>query len=215
MAQLFSNNAVAYLNSSITNSTTTISLQSGQGSKFPDITNSTDYFLLTLYKLTNGIEQNHEIIKVTSKVGDILTVQRGQEGTTARPWASSSPLECRVTANSMRIVSATAIFTTPPKVISTTTYTVLITDISLVFTTINCTVTLPPPANNLGRMLFMRNNNNFSDFGALQENSIVSGASNVLSMIDTTPGINILPASSGKFAILQSDGTNWIVIAGN
>lgn len=215
MAQLFSNNAVAYLNSSITNSTTTITLQSGQGTKFPDITNSTDYFLLTLYQLVNGIEQNHEIIKVTAKVGDTLTVQRGQEGTTARPWASSSPLECRVTANSMRVVSATAIFTTPPKLISTSTYTVLESDISLVFSAINCTVTLPAPANNLGRMLFMRNKNNYTDFGALQENAIVSASSNVLTLIDTTPGTNILPASSGKFVILQSDGTNWVVIAGN
>jgi hypothetical protein len=215
MAQLYANNAVVYLNSGISNSDTVITIQSGQGSILPVISNTSDFFLLTLYQLVNGVEFNHEIIKVTARSGDILSVLRGQEGTTARVWPISSPLECRITAKSMRTVSADALFTNPPKTITTTTYTVVDGDISLVFSNINSTITLPNPATHSGRILFIRNKNLYSDYGANQETSLVSSSANVLTLDSTSPGTNIIPASSGKFVILQSDGTNWIVIAGN
>ncbi len=215
MAQLFTNNAVGYLLSSITNTSTTLVLQAGQGDLFPTISTASDYFMITIYSTVNGTEYNHEIIKVHARTGDSLTCTRAQEGTLARPWAAGAPVECRITAKSMSTVSATALFATPPVTVSAASYTVLVTDISLIFTNINCTVTLPTPSTNIGRILFIRNKNAPGDYGPSQETSIVSASSNVLGILDTTPSTNILPASTGKFVILQSDGSNWIAISGS
>jgi len=215
MAQLFANNAVGFLNSSITDTQTTLDLQATQGTLFPSIGGAADYFMITMYSKINGVEYNHEILKVTGKSGDTLTVVRGQEGTSGRAWSSGTAIECRVTAQSLSIVSATALFMTPPKTISTTTYSVLPSDISLVFTNINCTVTLPSVSQNAGRTLFVRNKNVYTDYGPSQESSIISASTNVLSLNSTVAGTDILVAGAGKYSILQSDGTNWVVIAGN
>jgi hypothetical protein len=215
MAQLYTNNAVGYLLSSITNTSTTIVLQAGQGALFPTISNASDYFMITIYSIVDGVEYNHEIIKVQARSGDSLTCTRAQEGTLGRPWAAGAPVECRITAQSMSTISATALFATPPTTISTTTYTILATDISLIFTNANCTVTMPTPASNRGRLLFIRNKNLYTDYGPTQETSIVSASTNILGILDVNPSTNILPASAGKFVILQSDGTNWVAIAGS
>ena len=79
------NFAVGVLASGISESDTTITLQTGQGDKFPPtsegnyncvIWNSTDY--------TNPADDpNVEIVRVISRSGDTFTVQREQEGTTA------------------------------------------------------------------------------------------------------------------------------------
>lgn len=84
MAQLFSNNATATLASNITNVATSIVLATGKGALFNAPTGG-DYELLTL---TDGT--NVEIVKVTARSSDTLTVTRGQEGTTGRAWASSN-----------------------------------------------------------------------------------------------------------------------------
>lgn len=84
MAQLFSNNATATLASAITNIATSITLTTGHGARFNAPTGG-DHELLTF---TDGV--NVEIVKVTARSGDVLTVTRGQEGTAGRAWASSN-----------------------------------------------------------------------------------------------------------------------------
>jgi hypothetical protein len=62
---------------------------------FPSPTGG-DFFLLTLTQ--PGVESSWEIVKVTARSTDTLTVVRAQEGTSAAAWASGSKAELRLTA---------------------------------------------------------------------------------------------------------------------
>jgi hypothetical protein len=93
---LFTNNASAALASSITTSSTTITVTTGAGAQFPAIT-SGNYFYATLTDSSNNLE----IVKVTARTTDVLTVVRAQEGTTARAYAAADKIELRVTAAGM------------------------------------------------------------------------------------------------------------------
>lgn len=93
MPAKFSNNASATLSTSITSAATTIVLSTGQGAQFPALTGS-DYFMGTLVNSSNQLE----IVKVTARSGDSLTVLRAQESTTARAYAAGDKLELRPTA---------------------------------------------------------------------------------------------------------------------
>jgi hypothetical protein len=93
MAILFTNNASAPIASSITTSSTSITVSSGQGAEFPVLAGS-DYFIATLVDTSNNVE----IVKVTARSSDTMTVVRAQEGTTARAYAAGSLLELRITA---------------------------------------------------------------------------------------------------------------------
>ena len=93
MTQLFSNNAATTLAAAITTvGQTSIVLASGKGALFPTVS-SPDYFLLTIDDGTYV-----EIVKVTARASDILTIIRGMESTTARTFASGTAVELRVTA---------------------------------------------------------------------------------------------------------------------
>jgi len=96
MTVLFKNNVTASLAASISSSTTTIVVSSGQGSRFPAVT-AGDYFYATLYDASNNIE----IIKVTARSTDTLTVVRGQDNTSARTYAAGDSIAMRVVAAAM------------------------------------------------------------------------------------------------------------------
>lgn len=88
--QLFKNNVNATLATPITtNIATEIYLAAGLGNNFPSITSS-DWFDVTVYERVGTVESNHEVMKVTARVSDTLTVVRGQEGTTARTFLDTS-----------------------------------------------------------------------------------------------------------------------------
>jgi hypothetical protein len=87
------NNAYAVLNASITSSSTTIVLVAGQGARFPTLS-AGDYFYATLIDTSNNLE----IVKVTARSTDTLTVVRGQDNTTARAYATNDRFELRPTA---------------------------------------------------------------------------------------------------------------------
>ena len=102
MAQLFANNAVSLLATNITAGATSIALPAGDGAKYP-LPTGVDYFLMTIYQISGTSEINHEIIKVTQRTVDTLSVvQRAQEGTIARAFVQNDPIELRVTADSMK-----------------------------------------------------------------------------------------------------------------
>ena len=97
MAQLFKNNATGAIYGSISDAATTITLATGHGARFPSV--GSDYFLATLIGVDgNGAENAWEIVKVTARSNDVLTVVRAQEGTTAAIWASGTRIEARATA---------------------------------------------------------------------------------------------------------------------
>lgn len=100
MTQLFANNAAAALAGAIASGATSLTLQTGQGARFPTPAGG-DFFLLTLFQLAGAVESNHEIVKCTARAGDVLTVLRAQEGTTARAFASADPAELRLTAGAL------------------------------------------------------------------------------------------------------------------
>ncbi|MCK9622884.1 MAG: hypothetical protein M0R47_20405 [Methylobacter sp.] len=100
MAQLFTNNAAGLLNASIASTDLSLTLQSGQGAEFPAVGGS-DFFLVTLFSLVGSVEVNHEIIKVTARVGDTFTIVRGQEGTNPGNWSVGTNVQLRVTAGAL------------------------------------------------------------------------------------------------------------------
>ena len=87
------NNAFGTLNAGITDSDTTIVLQAGEGARFPSLS-AGDYFYATLIDTTNNLE----IVKVTARSTDTMTVVRGQDSTTARAFSTNDRFELRPVA---------------------------------------------------------------------------------------------------------------------
>lgn len=87
------NNAFGELASSITDSSTTITLATGNGARFPDISGD-EYFYATLADTSNLLE----IVKVTARSGDVFTVTRAQDGTTAKAYDAGNRIELRPVA---------------------------------------------------------------------------------------------------------------------
>ena len=96
MSVKFSNNGHSTLASSITSSGTSITVASGHGARFPSLS-SGEHFYATLIDSSNNLE----IVKVTARSSDVLTVTRAQESTTARAFAIGDRIELRVTAQGL------------------------------------------------------------------------------------------------------------------
>ena len=98
MGQIFVNNAEGATASSITNVQTSVTLT--DASSFPDP--GSDYYLATFVGVDgNGQENSWEIVRVTAKVTNTLTITRAQEGTTAQAWNASTPFQARITGGSL------------------------------------------------------------------------------------------------------------------
>lgn len=89
----FTNFAYSLLASSITNVETTISVTSGHGLRFP-VLGVDEYFFLTL----ENAALDREIVKVTARATDSLTVVRAQDNTTARAWTAGAAVSLRINA---------------------------------------------------------------------------------------------------------------------
>jgi hypothetical protein len=103
MALLFTNNAAATLASGISAGATSLTVSSGQGALFPTITGS-DYFLLTLQNVGNTAT---EIVKVTARSTDTMTIVRAQESTTASSFSGGDFVQLRITAAAMSLAANT------------------------------------------------------------------------------------------------------------
>ena len=90
MAVKFTNNAKTTLASSITDVATTATVT--DGSVFPTL-GAGEYFYCTFDDTTNN-----EIVKVTARSGNTLTIVRGVDNTTARAFSSGDAAELRATA---------------------------------------------------------------------------------------------------------------------
>jgi len=98
MAVKFSNNAETTLSAGITNSATAISVT--DGSVFPALS-AGEHFYATI---TDG--SNIEIVKVTTRSSNNLTVVRGQDGTSGTAFASGDDIQLRVTAAALTDIPA-------------------------------------------------------------------------------------------------------------
>lgn len=99
MPQLFTNNGSGSLATAVNTTDTTLVLGTGEGAKFPSPAGG-DFALCTLTQGV-GLESTWEIVKVTARVTDTLTVERAQEGTAAASWGVGSKLELRTTAGTL------------------------------------------------------------------------------------------------------------------
>ena len=92
-------------------------------------------------------------------------------------------------------------------IVTAATYTVLDTDRYLIFNGAGtCTVTLPTAADWPGREIYAK---------TIANHAVNSASSNVKPAGSDTAGTAIVTQTSGKFALLVSDGTNWVVMAHN
>lgn len=95
----FTNNASTVLAASVTDVEQTLTLISGTGFLFPDVSGLDDeeYFYATLEDIAGTLE----IVKVNDRSIDVLTVERGADGTTGIIHAAGARVELRSTAATM------------------------------------------------------------------------------------------------------------------
>lgn len=100
-SRLFTNNARSTLASGISNVATSIAVATGDGSKFASPSGG-DWQDVTLDDGTNI-----EIVHLTGRSGDTLTVTRGQESTTAVAFSAGAKVEARFTAGAANSMTPT------------------------------------------------------------------------------------------------------------
>ncbi|MHB7031923.1 glycine-rich domain-containing protein [Enterobacter roggenkampii] len=129
---LAANNAQTVLAAGINSSATTMTVNTGTGALFPTPSAGANYFKLTLIDAATGLL--NEIVHVTARTGDTMTIVRAQEGTTARAWSANDIAANMMTAGSFSVLAqldtteflnaTTGRLLTPPKVFTSSgTYT--------------------------------------------------------------------------------------------
>ena len=100
---LFANNATGRLGEDLIVGETSIQLVNGDGARFPNPSPG-QIFVITVQHL---IEGTIEIMFCTARAGDVLTVERGQEGTDAVEWVASNNVivQNRVTADTLEYLA--------------------------------------------------------------------------------------------------------------
>ena len=88
----FSNNASANIIQALTSTATSVSITPGKGDLFPSITEG-DYFYATL-----AGNKGLEIVKVTNRVNDTMTIVRAQDNTMALSFDTGDLFELRIVA---------------------------------------------------------------------------------------------------------------------
>lgn len=109
MAVLYTNKATSTLLSAITSADTTITVASGHGSRFPAPSND-NYFFVTVEDFSTGAT---EVMKVTARFGDSMTVERGFDFTTAAAFNAGVTVELRVSAAMLDAIKRDAISDVP------------------------------------------------------------------------------------------------------
>lgn len=94
------NNAIGRFNAPILTTDTSLTLVPGQGAKFPAIVGAGEHFPCTLIRASDGAI---EIVDVTGRSSDILTITRAMEGTTALAFAVNDRVELRLTGGALQV----------------------------------------------------------------------------------------------------------------
>ena len=93
MAVKLLNNVRSKLAVSVNATDTQLQVLTGQGSRFPSLSTAGDWFPVALENDSGQIE----FCKAIGRSGDVITVQRGQEGSQARPYVAGDACELRLT----------------------------------------------------------------------------------------------------------------------
>lgn len=99
---LAANNAQSVLAAGISASATTMTLNTGTGALFPAPVSGASFFKLTLIDAATG--QISEIVHVTARTEDTLTIVRAQEGTLARAWSVNDIAANMMTAGTLSYI---------------------------------------------------------------------------------------------------------------
>lgn len=92
MAVVLTNNATTLLAAAIAADDTALSVQTADAGKFPAPA-AGEWFPLTIVDSAG----NMEIVKATARSGAIITIERAQEGTTAKAYAAGARVDLRAT----------------------------------------------------------------------------------------------------------------------
>lgn len=90
------NNASTTVPLTISSIATSLTVATGTGIAFPTL-GASDYFFATI----QDVNDHFEIVKVTARTDDTMTIVRGQESTLAIPFPANSRFELRVTVENM------------------------------------------------------------------------------------------------------------------
>lgn len=90
------NNAATLIPSAVSSTQTALTVSTGSGVLFPTL-GAGDYFYATIQDVNN----HFEIVKVTARTDDAMTIVRAQEGTLAVSFPANSRFELRVTVENM------------------------------------------------------------------------------------------------------------------
>lgn len=93
MAVLYSNNAASTLTGGITDTATSLTVSTSSGAEFPD-PGVGDHFYVTLIGEDEGAA---EVVKVTARTDDTMTIIRGVDDTAARAFNVGDKVELRMT----------------------------------------------------------------------------------------------------------------------
>ena len=185
MSLKLSNNAVSRPASGITNSDTSISLTPGSGALFPALSVG-DWFPATLVKADGSLE----IVRVTARSTDVLTVTRAQDGTTAKAFSAGDLIELRLTAGSLQTIEASALAGV----------TALQADLAIVETDVGTLQT------NLGAL---------QTTVATLDSETTASIANLQSQINAIPAPETLPAGFGPIPwSLPAEPSGWIFCDG-
>lgn len=101
---LFANNALTRLAVGVAPSDTTLEVVAGAGALFPVPTYG-EIFKLTVENFSTGAREIMHVVDVT---GDVFTVERAQEGTSAETFAAdaSTIVSCRLTAGTLEYLAS-------------------------------------------------------------------------------------------------------------
>ncbi|MEN6644288.1 MAG: hypothetical protein ABFE08_17755 [Armatimonadia bacterium] len=96
MTVVLANNVATTLALDLSAGAGSMRVAGGTGSRFPAIA-AGQYYYATLI----APDKRLEVVKVTARSGDLLTVTRAQEGTQAAEFFTGSKVELRITAQSV------------------------------------------------------------------------------------------------------------------
>lgn len=94
MQLIYNNFATGTLLSDILAGDLTLTLDTGDGSLFPSPIPGAEYCVLVLEDI-GGLK---EVVHLTQRVGDVMSITRGEEGTIAKNYLAGSRCELRATA---------------------------------------------------------------------------------------------------------------------
>lgn len=96
MARNFKNFSKSTLASGLAPAGTSLTVAAGEGALFPTAGSGTT-FDIVIYNTS----AQREVCKCTSRTGDVLTITRAQEGTTALSWNAGDRVGHRLTAEAL------------------------------------------------------------------------------------------------------------------